>query len=242
MKRDRSGRKTKSAADLLSELNADPNYTVRMRQLQRGQSENAARHREAAKPILVELAAGGISVPSLSDLILLTPHEYKAALPTLIRWLPLVENAQVKEEIARVLSVPWAAPTAVPALIAEFSTPAAESSDSLRWAIANALAVTADDAVGEQIALLAGDARNGKAREMLVLALGNCRESRVAHALIALLSDEQVVGHAVMALGKLKSKAARSPIERLLLHRKGWVRAEAAKAIAAIDGVLGVTD
>jgi HEAT repeat protein len=72
---------------------------------------------------------------------------------------------------------------------------------------------------------------------MLALALGNCHDPRAVDVLIALLADEQVVGHAVMALGKLKSKAARSRIQELLKHPTDWIRAEATKALAGIDSL-----
>jgi HEAT repeat protein len=143
----------------------------------------------------------------------------------------------VKEDVVRTLSIPWAAPAAVPALIAEFRRADDPQGDGLRWAIANALAVTADDAVFDQLAALATDKQYGKAREMLVLALGNCRDPRAVDVLLTQLGDDQVVGHAVMALGKLKSKVARSRIQELLNYPTKWVRAEAKKALAGIDGL-----
>jgi HEAT repeat protein len=122
----------------------------------------------------------------------------------------------------------------VPVLISEFKR---TQSEEVRWAIANGLAVTVDDAAFEQLAALATDRKYGKAREMLTLALGNCHNPRAVEVLISLLADGQVVGHAVMALGKLKSKAARSRVQELLQHPTDWVRAEAVKALAAIDGL-----
>lgn len=236
MKRERQVRKSKTAAELLRELENDPGYSSRMREVVHRRSQSAARYKQAAEPILADLAAHSVSVQALGELTSLSEQQYKSVLPILLRWLPSIANNSVKEELVRAISIPWAAPTATPILMAELKGTTAESSAALRWAIANALAVITDDSVGDQLVTLARDAQYGKAREMLVLALGNCRESRVAPTLIELLSDEQVVGHAVMALGRLESTAARPSIVRLLLHPKGWVRTEAAKALAAIDG------
>jgi len=237
LKRDRSKDAPKSAAELMAELNADPGYVARMRQWERQRAENVAVYQRAAEPILRELAAAGFKVQSVGELRH-TGAEYPAAIPILVRWLPIIENEQVKEDLVRTLSVPWATPEAVLALIAEFQRADGQQRDGLRWAIANGLAVTADDRVFDQLVELVTDRNYGKAREMLALALGNCRNPRAVEVLIALLADEQVVGHAVMALGQLKPKAARSHVQELLRHPKAWVRAEATKALAAIDGTF----
>jgi HEAT repeat protein len=70
---------------------------------------------------------------------------------------------------------------------------------------------------------------------MLAVALGNMVDVRAADLLLKLLHDEEVVGHALIALGKLKVQKARPQIESLLKHRKPWVRKEAQKALASLD-------
>lgn len=236
MKRDRSNDAPKSAAELMAELNADPDYVARLREREQRQAQNAESYQLAAAPMLRELVTAGYGVKSLSELG--QPGTGNAeVVPILVSWLSRVANPQVKEDLVRTLSVPWAAPAAVPALIAEFKKADGPQATGLRWAIANGLAVTADDAVFEEIAALAKNEVFGKAREMLVLALGNCRDPRAVDVLVGLLDNEVVAGHAVMALGKLKSKTAKPRIQELLSHRTAWVRAEAIKALAAIDGL-----
>ena len=51
-----------------------------------------------------------------------------------------------------------------------------------------------------------------------------------------MLDDEDVAGHAVMALGRLKARPARSAIERRLDDSRPWVRKEVKKALLKIDG------
>ncbi len=235
MKRDRSKDAPKSAAELMAELRTDPDHVAGMHELQSRLLENTECYRQAAAPVLQALAASGFSVRSLGELRQ-SGAAYDAAIPILVEWLPRVTNLQVKEDLVRTLSVPWAASVAVPALLAELERADIQQSDGLRWAIANGIAVTAGDAEFDQLAVLATDRKYGKAREMLALALGNCHDPRAVDVLLRLLADEQVVGHAVMALAKLRPKVARLPIQELLKHPTGWVRAEAAKALAAIDG------
>ena len=55
-----------------------------------------------------------------------------------------------------------------------------------------------------------------------------------ARALIGLLSDDDVVGHVVKAVGVSRTREARSGVEWLLNHPKAWVRKEAKKAIVKL--------
>jgi HEAT repeat protein len=96
----------------------------------------------------------------------------------------------------------------------------------------------ADDNVLNDVVGLIRDKTYGKAREMLVVALGNMKSPDVKNILIELLDDEDLAGYAIMALGKLKCKEARSAIERFQTHPKSWVRREAKKALARINKTI----
>jgi len=192
-----------------------------------------AANREASKPVLAELAEVGFDIEWIEELYN-KRFDYKITIPILLRWLPRIENPAVKEAIVRALSVPWAKHTTAPVLlIEEFRRSDADL--FLKWAIGNALSVVADDDVLNDIIALINDKKHGKAREMLVVALGNMRTPGVGDFLIELLDDESLAGHAIMALGKLKYKEAHSSIERFLTHPKSWIRKEAKKALAKID-------
>lgn len=187
---------------------------------------------EASKPVLAELARAGFKVDSISDLYI-NRLDYRKAIPLLQNWLPKVKNRAVKEEIVRALSVPWAkGEKSSKLLIAEFNTQV--SDPLLQWVIGNALSVVADESVLNDICELIQDKLHGKAREMLVVALGNMELSKVEPFLIELLDDEDLVGYAIMALGKLKSKKAYPFIERLSTNRKSWIRKEVQKALRKI--------
>jgi HEAT repeat protein len=46
-----------------------------------------------------------------------------------------------------------------------------------------------------------------------------------------LLGDADVVGHAVIGLGKLRASRARPQVEALLRHEKAWIRRAAKTAL-----------
>jgi hypothetical protein len=197
-----------------------------------------AQNKETSKPVLADLSQAGIDVDWIEDLYN-KRLDYERAIPILLRWLPRVENPVVKEAIVRAISVPWARRTDAPALLVE-EFRRSKSEFGLNWAIGNALSVVADDNVLSDIVGLIQDETYGKAREMLVVALGNMKSPDVKYTLIELLDDEALAGYAIMALGKLKCKEARPAIERFLTHpkTKSWVRREAKKALVKIDKTI----
>jgi len=224
-----------TAAELIAELNKDPEYRSRLERQEQERAEAFRRYQNLAEPVLHDLAAAGFTgIETIGDLRNLG-SPYPEAIPILLKWLPRIADSHVREDLVRALSVPWAEPAAVPVLIAEFKKRVGDGDEALLWAIANALEVVADDTVFEEISELALDEKYGKAREMLVLALAKMRAPTATHVLIKLLEDEEVVGHAAAALGELKAEPARRHLEKLLRHPRHWVRAEAQKALRKID-------
>lgn len=161
--------------------------------------------KQATAPVLEELRGVGYGIDSLDDL----RHSgirYEAAIPILVRWLPRVNSTDAKEGIVRALSVPWAKGIAGPILIDEFMRTSSDDSaaaHALRWSIGNALEVIADKALLDSLVKIAANKKYGTSRQMAVLALGKVRDPKSVDLLIRLLDDEDVVGHAVKALGKL---------------------------------------
>ena len=190
-------------------------------------------NRLASLPVLLELRAAGFDVDWISDLYA-KKLDYRTAVPILLKWLPILENQDVKETIVRALSTRWAKPKAVDVLISEFYKTDPDLI-SYKWAIANALSIIADDSAFSEISALVLDKRHGKAREMLAVALGNMKNPSASEILIRLLDDDLVSGHAIIALGKLKSKKAYSKIQLFLTNPKPWIRKEARKALSRID-------
>lgn len=185
------------------------------------------------------LLRAGVKVDSVFDLVN-SRSSYKEAIPVLVELLPTVQDTWIKEGVVRALAVKEAVDKGVDqVMVREFEVidPNAPPLDQgLKWAIANTISVVARDSVFEKLSSLARDKQHGKAREMLVVALGNMKKTPEAiNVLIDMLSDDVVVGHAAMALGKLKATQAIPALENLLDHPKDWVRKEAERAIKKIS-------
>lgn len=239
MKTPRPKRKPFAKAEFVRQLQQDPDYLALLEELKERRRPAIEERRRVEAPIVEELRNTGYLVESpnrLVDLFQETGAPYTEAVPILVKWLPQISNAEVKESIVRTLSVPWAK-EAARALIREFrSLPNTAEWSSCKWAIGNALSVVADDSVLSEVVDLVRDKGHGKSREMVALALANMRNERAVDVLIELLEDEEVAGHAVMALRKLKLKARKAEphLERFLSHPKPWVRKEAEKALRRI--------
>ncbi len=229
-----AGKDPVSAEDLLARLDADPEWVRKRDESARARRQRFEQNRRCAEPLTEALAAAGFDVSSVADLYN-RRMTYEKAVPILLDWLPRIKTPAVKESVVRALTVKWARPAAALPLIDEFCRVDDGSGTGLRWTIGNALAEVADDSVFEDVAELAEDRRWGRAREMVVVALGNMREPRAVDVLRRLLSDDEVAGHAVIALGNAHAKEAREDIESLLEHPKTWVRKEASKALAKLD-------
>jgi len=188
------------------------------------------------EPILAELAESGLFVRSLADLRT-SGIKYRAVIPVLLHWLGVVENPRAKGEIVRALSVPWAKPAATKPLIDQFrliSKSVDPTGLCLRWAIGNALHAVFDDAWFDELANLSTDRHFGRAREMVVLGLGKLKRPEAVDVLLSLVDDPDVDGHAVKALGRLKTLRARAAFQAKLDDKRTWVRNEARRALAKL--------
>lgn len=165
---------------------------------------------------------------------------YRAAVPVLLAWLgrvnddiPARDRQKFREGLVRALGVKEARGEAASRmLVREFRRP--ELDRSTRWAVANSLSAVADESVFDELVSLANHRSYGRAREMLMPALARADKERAADVLIGMLEDEDLVGHAIGALGKLGSRDARAAIEQFLDHPKPWVRKEAKKVLAKL--------
>jgi hypothetical protein len=227
-------RKTTTPKEYVERLEETLSRRTRLDQEEALRQEGIRQYRILQSPIIEELKREGYDVESLYALRNIG-RPYKAAVPILLKWLPQVEDWHLKDSIVRALSVPWAKPAALLPLIVEFRTAAGPTIvDHVKWAIGNALSIIADDTVFDDVADLVQEKRHGRSREMLAVALGRMKDPRAVDLLIKLLDDEEVAGHALIAIRKLKAREAASRVEPFLNHPKAWVRSEAKKALARI--------
>jgi len=190
-----------------------------------------------------DMATAGTTVEGPWDLVN-TRQEYGQAIPVLLAWLeraetdvPASERQRFREGVVRSLAVTEARGRAGPALLAEFRRPGATF--DYRWAVANTLEVVADQAICPELLELATERSFGPDRQMIVLALGRMKDPRVVPALCGLLDDDDVVGHALIALRRLRAREAVPAIEGCLRHPQAWVRAEAKKSLATLTSLVG---
>ncbi len=183
--------------------------------------------------VVESLRQVGLQVGSIWDLVN-SKESYPEAIPVLIRLLALDMDPRIKEGVVRALSVKEARSVAARPLVEEFLKDT-DPDSSLKWAIGNALSVVADDTVFEELAALVLERRYGRSRKMLVEALGNMKNPRAVDVAIRLLDDDEVVGHALVALRKLRAKAARPLVESFLNHPVAWIRNEAKQTLRVLD-------
>ncbi len=225
---------------------------------ERVHTEREARYAEISKPILDELAQLGYHVKGLSDLRH-QGRDWKSALPVLLNWLPRIDDPGIKDDIVRCLSVPWIGNKATRELIEEFKTyapillrtsnpwvgrqwrgmtPREEEklgpAHSLAWTIGNALSIVDIKGFEKQILELCRNPKYGMARQMIVYGLGRLRDPKAEETALDLLNDEDVKLHAVIALGKMKSKRALFELEKMLPDKTPGISREARKAITKI--------
>ncbi|WP_211518722.1 HEAT repeat domain-containing protein [Flavobacterium humi] len=186
-----------------------------------------------ANTIKDELKKVGISINDIYDLVN-TKESYPLAIPVLLDLLQKgIEDVKIKEGIIRALAVKEAIGKASPILIEEYHK-IAKDKMMLRWAIGNTIYVTITENDVDSILQIVQDDENGMSRQMFVLALGKVKSEKAEDILIKLLDDEELTPHALEALGRLKSKKAKSKIEILTKHPKSLIKKEAEKALKKI--------
>jgi hypothetical protein len=163
----------------MSRLQSDPEWV-------RENAKREAEHRAAAEqrreelrpeqePLLSDLASVGIKVDSVWDLVN-AKWSYAAAIPVLSAYLRRVRHPLLREGIARALTVKEARGAAGHVILSELRRPHEQSPHSVRWVLANALTVVADDTMADAIEGLIADDDYADVRERLAIALRKLRQ------------------------------------------------------------------
>jgi HEAT repeat protein len=166
-----------------------------------------------------ELEAHGIDTTDLGifSSVAATTFDYESAAPLLVEWLPRMRDPVEKEVIARSLTgTKTASAAAARALLAEFrSAPMDDEGDASRkWTYGSALATLADAEIADDLVELITDPRHGRAREMLCDALKRTKDPRAPDVLIELIDDDDVAGHAILALRRYGPKSSLPHLRR----------------------------
>ncbi len=191
---------------------------------------------EAERAVVEDLRKAGLEVRSVYDL--LGDLDYRAQVPVLVDWLGRTDDVYLKEILVRALGMPWTKPTSIEPLFAEFRN--LERPDEYRWAAGNAIdSLHLGRSAADELIELALDRRYGRARKMVVEALGRTGSPKALEALVSLLDDDQVAGHATAGLRRLGMVETRPHLERMLGHPQDWVRNEAKRGLRKLDKRFG---
>lgn len=222
-----------TAEELLAELANDPDYVAMRAERELQRHGDLERTLAVEAPVIGDLRRAGLQVEFISDLYD-QAHDYRPFLGILVDHLLRATDDDLKHALIRAVSVPWARGNRALStwLVREFRS---SSDPHLRWAIANALEVVATDAEYSELESLVTDPRYGEARQMLVLALGRVDGPNRADVLSRLLHDDDVCGHAVIAIRRAQLSELLSDVEATTTHRADWIREEARKTVKRLQ-------
>lgn len=192
-------KKRVTAAELMSRLNADPDFVEKQHQQEVERLRLEAEYRVAEAPLVNELRAAGFEVQSAWDLVN-TRASYPKALPILLAHLPRPYPPAIREGIARALAVREAS-FGWDVLTRLYRGELEERvKDGLAVAIAGA---SNDDLVADVIAL-ARDTSQGPSRVLLLGALEHSADPRARAALMDLGTDPDLTKEIQVILRRLK--------------------------------------
>lgn len=221
--------KPKTAEEFLAELNADPAHVARRAAQNDRREMREAEIALATQQLRDELSAAGYPVGTLDDLAKRYAPLSAQLVEVLLRWIPIVDDKVVKEQLVRALAV---AENGFDGgvLASEFQ----RSPDAaLRYAIANTLATARVRGAGTWILDALNDPSSGTARQMLALAAARRSPREDANRALLRLLDE-LPGHAALGLAESGGGQELAVLERRYPSAKGWVKKEIGRAISVI--------
>lgn len=189
-----------TAAELMAELQQDPEYLARKKQRDAELQARVREWRNAAAPVVADLRAAGVDVDSEWDLVN-ARQTYPNAVHVLLEHLPRPYPDRVREGIARALAAQG--PDLLAArrnrrawdvLSSEFRNSDDPTTLGAKWGIACALSVAGDDSVMEEAIELLGERRHGENRIPLLDILARSRAPEAQELLGRLAGDPQLCG------------------------------------------------
>ncbi len=197
-----------TAAELMKELESDPEWVSRRDARERWRRAQGERFAREEAPLVREIAEAGLIIDSVSDLIN-ARGAYPEAIPVLLRHLKKTDyRPELRDAIARALTVKGY-PEILPAMIDAFREDSEPRLNGPKWAKGNAIEVLFDDRYFEEIVKLARDPAHGEARDMLVYALAKSRSPIADEVLQELLADPQLEIHAKKAIQRREQRRKR---------------------------------
>jgi hypothetical protein len=182
--------KSITAAELISNLEADPEYVRRRAKQDEELAKLDAFYREAEAPLLRDLAKIGIEVGSVYDLVndIVT---YDEAIPLLLDHLRRNYPDAIREGIARALGMPATRALGWRILVDEYRRTESRN-NRVKDGLAVALSGASDDSVLQELIELAKDKSHGDSRLLLLSGIKRSRRPAAEQAISNLAHDPQL--------------------------------------------------
>jgi hypothetical protein len=152
-----NSRKSTTASESIVKRSSDPECVARDRAMDARLNELTEILKKDEMGLLQDLRSVGVSVSSVWDLVN-TRISYTAALPILEKHLSIPHHARTIEGIVRALSIREAKGKAAQTMLAMLRN-AGDHPGEVRWALVNALTVTADVSMLNDLEAIAADVR-----------------------------------------------------------------------------------
>ena len=199
--------------------------------------EQIAANRKEVAEIKNDLANKGILLEQFPDDLYKSKELWISCIPTIKEWIFKVKSDDVFEALIRLLAIPPLKKTSTAKeIIGQFYRPGLSS--STKWAVGNTMSIIANDEVLDDIIEIIDDKQNERSRQMFVVALGNMKDPKVVPYLVNLLDDEDLTGHAIMGLSKLKADSTIDDIRKAENHPRPWVRKEVQKTVRKFEKII----
>lgn len=191
----------------------------------------------AARELLATAAQSGIHVLRVGEL-----KRYGARceplLGALVGEVQRTSSRELLEELANVLATGWAREAAFGPLLERYRA-APNSPPSTKAMLAQTIGFLADERGAADLIEIASNRRHGNSRAAIVAALGRLDAPGVFEALIDLLRDPGVGGHALVALASVISRNRElidvALVKPFLADGRAWVRREAKDLLHTLD-------
>ncbi|REJ69683.1 MAG: hypothetical protein DWQ31_03505 [Planctomycetota bacterium] len=201
-------REWQTAEDFMNELRADPDYQRRRAEKDRKRRELSALLTEDEKTLVADLAAVGVQVASVWDLVN-TSDRYPAAIPVLLQHLKMDHHRRTREGITRALITPDARGVATRQLVRLFQE-LDDAEVDYKWVLAMAIAETTTKDAIEEVVTLIGERRHGWARGPLLDVLKKVDKDHARPLLTSLRNDPDLKKDANAVLRAIGSTCRRS--------------------------------
>ena len=223
-------------------LESDPKWVAERDRRELERQQHAMEFAVAAAPLKAELATVGFPVEGFGSTWFNFRPEHKVFIPILIKWLPRIENQNVRETIVRLLTDRMARPVAANPLIDEFKRVRGSETwvPYYKATVAAGIAVVADESSFDALVSLVSDPRHGWARGWLLPVFWRMHDPRTDDTLLKVLEgakgeeETAVPVQGIRVLGNRGCSKAKPYIEEYLNHPEAIVRKEAAKSLEKI--------